>query len=159
MKTAPPKYSDLYNRVVVALDPPTLPKAYIIGIDGRDGAGKSALAAWLAWQLGYPAVFLDMFVVPESRPLTWCACDLVRVLDSRRKRPVIVEGVLILDALEQVGRKPNFLVYVEKLGNKGSYTLRNLLKSYLHRRRPKSRADYVLRWREPALALNPEAGR
>jgi putative protein kinase ArgK-like GTPase of G3E family len=43
MKTAPPKYSDLYNRVVVALDPPTLPKAYIIGIDGRDGAGKSAL--------------------------------------------------------------------------------------------------------------------
>jgi len=156
MKTAPTKYSDLYNRLVVALDPPTLPKAFIVGIDGRDGSGKSTLAAWLAWQLGYPAVFLDMFVVPDSRHLTW-RDDLMLVLDSRRDRPVIVEGVLILDALEQVGRKPNFLVYVEKLGNRGSYTLRNLLKSYLHRRRPKSRADYVLRWRAPACSVGPKA--
>lgn len=145
---APPEYSQLCARVVAALDPPALPKPFIVGIDGRDGAGKSTLASWLSWQLGYPAVFLDMFVDPHSRPLTWRACDLARVLDSRQRRPVIVEGVLILDALEQVGRNPDFLVFVEKSGNEGSCALRSLLKAYFRRRRPKDHADYVLRWKE-----------
>jgi hypothetical protein len=30
--------------------------------DGVDGGGKSSLASWLAWQLGMPAVQLDLYL-------------------------------------------------------------------------------------------------
>jgi hypothetical protein len=50
---------------VTALDPPSLPKPFLIGIDGRDGAGKISFAAG---SLGsrLPAVFPDLFVAPSN---------------------------------------------------------------------------------------------
>jgi 2-phosphoglycerate kinase len=48
----------LFEQVQERLGPNRLP--LLIAIDGADGVGKSSLASWLAWQLGAPAVYLDL---------------------------------------------------------------------------------------------------
>ena len=55
-------------------------------------------------RLGMPAVHLDLFIT-SLQPIQWLTADLKRVVDLRldRGRPVIVEGVLALDALDQIG--------------------------------------------------------
>ena len=56
---------------------------------------------------------LDLFIT-SLQPIQWLTADLKRVVDLRldRKRPVIVEGVLVLDALVHIGRKADFVVFV-----------------------------------------------
>jgi ATPase family protein associated with various cellular activities (AAA) len=84
----------------------------LIGIDGPDGVGKSSLASWLCWQLEMPSIHLDLYLVPDSKPQQWRTNDLERVIQTRidKSKPVIVEGVLLLDALDKIGRPPDLLV-------------------------------------------------
>jgi pantothenate kinase-related protein Tda10 len=101
---------ELLHRIKEALTPNRLP--LLIAIDGANGTGKSSLASWLAWQTGMPTVHLDLFLT-SLHPIQWLTSDLKRVVDRRldRKRPgpVIVEGVLVQDALDQIGRKADLL--------------------------------------------------
>ena len=60
MKKPLPGSEELLDRVLGALTPNRLP--LLIAIDGVDGGGKSSLASWLAWQLGMPAVQLDLYL-------------------------------------------------------------------------------------------------
>jgi hypothetical protein len=55
--------------------------------------------------------------------------------------PVIVEGVLVLDALDLLVRKPDFLIFVD--GN-GSHGLAGRIKDYRTRQRPRERANFEL---------------
>jgi uridine kinase len=114
----------------------------LIAIDGADGIGKSSLASWLAWQLGMPAVHLDLFLT-SLHPIQWLTADLKRAVDRRLdlKRPVIVEGVLVLDALDQIGRKADFVVHVEGVGGIG---LAEQLVEYQDVRSLPSSADFSL---------------
>ena len=86
-----PRSVELLDRVQTALTPNRLP--LLIAIDGMDAVGKSSLGSWLAWQLGMPAVHLDLFIT-SLYPIQWLTADLKRVVDLRldRGRPVIVEG-------------------------------------------------------------------
>ena len=114
----------------------------LIAIDGADGIGKSSLASWLAWQLGMPAVHLDLFLT-SLHPIQWLTADLKRAVDRRLdlKRPVIVEGVMVLDALDQIGRKADFVVHVEGVGGIG---LAEQLVEYQDVRSLPSSADFSL---------------
>jgi uridine kinase len=114
----------------------------LIAIDGADGIGKSSLASWLAWQLGMPTVHLDLFLT-SLHPIQWLTADLKRAVDRRLdlKRPVIVEGVMVLDALDQIGRKADFVVYVEGVGGIG---LAEQLVEYQDVRSLPSSADFSL---------------
>jgi 2-phosphoglycerate kinase len=96
---------ELLDRVQTALTPNRLP--FLIAIDGMDGVGKSSLGSWLAWQLGMPAVHLDLFIT-SLHPIRWLTADLKRVVDLRleRGRPVIVEGVLVLTRSIRLGVTP-----------------------------------------------------
>jgi hypothetical protein len=107
-----------------------------------DGVGKSSLGSWLAWQLGMPAVHLDLFII-SLYPIQWLTADLKRVVDLRleRGRPVIVEGVLVLDALEQIGRQADFVVFVKGVG---SLSLADQLAEYQERRSLPGSADFSL---------------
>jgi 2-phosphoglycerate kinase len=60
MKTPILRSAELLDRIKEALTPNQLP--LLIAIDGADGCGKSSLASWLAWQLGIPAVQLDLYL-------------------------------------------------------------------------------------------------
>jgi uridine kinase len=142
IKTPLPGYLDLLCKVQERLAPDCLP--LLIAIDGADGVGKSSLASWLAWQLGAAAIHLDLYLVRNSDPLRWRSDDLQRVLKTRlveQARPLVVEGILILDALSKIGRKPDFVVYVE---GEGSHFLSSRLADYRARHKPEQRAQFRL---------------
>jgi hypothetical protein len=131
---------ELLHRVKDALTPNRLP--LLIAIDGVDGVGKSSVASWLAWQLGMPTVHLDLFLT-SLHPIQWLTADLKRAVDRRLdlKRPLIVEGVLALDALDQIGRKADFVVYVKGVGSIG---LADQLVEYQEVRSLPGSADFSL---------------
>jgi hypothetical protein len=147
---APPPYLQLRTLIRAALGFPNERRALLIGIDGADGSGKSSLASWLGWQLEMPAIHLDVYIVEESDPLTWTFDNIASALDGAQKtlretkRPVIVESVLLLHALEKIGRAPDFHVFVEKAHHQPC--LEEQMGSYFKHYNPKDKADYVLEW-------------
>ena len=135
IKSPLPESVALLEKVHECLGPNRLP--LLIAIDGADGVGKSSLASWLAWQLGAPAVYLDLYVIRDSNPLRWRTDELRRIVNRRlvdHAAPLVVEGIMVLAALDAIDRKPNFLIYLEGLG------LSRRLAAYRARYKPEQRA-------------------
>lgn len=165
MKIAPLGYSELYRRVTAHIGPDRAPT--LIGFDGKGAAGKSSAATWLAWQLGIPSLHLDLYLSRpvDQGPIDWRVDDLNRCVDSRGDhRCLIIEGVLLLDALTKIqSRKLGYLVFVEneplpsphtmslesRVIDPREFALENQVERYFERANPKARADLVLSWREP----------
>src|ERR1700730_209472 len=159
---APSNYSELHERVSEALGPCRRP--ILIGFDGRDHNGKTSAANWLAWQLGMPAIHLDLFYqTSESESaISWRADALARCLKARGAKPIIVEGVLLLDALAAIDKSPDYLVFVEKmepphsrdriqdddLKDPSEFALSNQISRYFDRRSPATCANFKLVWSE-----------
>ena len=147
MKLPLPRSAKLLERVEQALTQPLKPeqrRPLLIVVDGADGCGKSHLASWLAWQLGIRAVQLDLYLI-SGTPTRWRSTELERVIALRiddRKKPMIVEGALVLDALAEIGRKPDFLVFVEGEGGGGSVT--GEIPAYRSRHKIPDRADFTI---------------
>jgi hypothetical protein len=141
MKVPIPRSDDLLSCLKEALTPDRLP--LLIAIDGADNAGKSSLASWLAWQLGMPAVQLDLYLT-SLRPIQWLTDDLARVVARRmdRDRPLIIDGVLALDALDRIGHAASFLVFVSG-GHSGS-TLAPQIAAYKLRRKLPEQANFII---------------
>jgi uridine kinase len=142
---APAAYFELRTLVRVALGFPKKRKPLLIGIDGVDGSGKSPLAAWLSWQLQMPAIYLDMYWIRDTAPQEFRHGDLARAVDARLSQgtPLIIEGILLLRVLNEIGRSPDFLVFVDKESHAGSIAE---IKPYFDRYKPQTRANYTLRW-------------
>ena len=134
-------------------------RAFLIGIDGPDGAGKSTLARYLSWQLEVPAIELDLFSIPDQGTIVHDTAMLSRILSKRlkQKRVTIVEGVRLLEVLAGQPRQPNYLIYVERHDDAGSQRLQEQLQAYREGSRPKEKADYVLKWslQDPTLVPTP----
>jgi hypothetical protein len=159
LKIAPPEYETLLTKLSAALGPDRKP--LLIGIDGREGAGKTSLSNWLAWQLGIPAIHLDLFVIQSEipAPIERRVADLDRCIKARGDRPFIVEGVLLLDALDEVGRSPDFLIFVNEqpapstrvrppdsdLIDTREFSLGNQVTAYFSRRSPADHAAFRLK--------------
>lgn len=154
-KTAPSEYDQLLATLCRAIGPDRKP--LLIGVDGREGTGKSSLSSWLAWQLGMPVIHLDLFRAP-SEAVTYRAADLGRCIQARGNRPLIVEGVLLLDALAGIGRSPDFLIFLEEqpdptrtrppdsdLVDTRELSLANQVQAYFSRRSPADLADFKLK--------------
>jgi len=141
MKKPLPGSEQLLARVKQALTPEWLP--LLIVIDGADGCGKSSLASWLAWQLGMPAVQLDLYLT-NLHPMQWLTSELARVVNHRidSNRPVIVDGVCALDVIDQIKRKADFLVFVR--GGDETSALAPQILAYQSRRRPDQLAQFTL---------------
>ena len=128
--------------------------ASLIALDGLPGAGKSRLAVKLSALLSVRSVHLDDYLVRNSLGFI----DHLNYRELRRAlslRPVIVEGVCMLDVLDRVGLRPDQLVYL-----KGPQSARHLdashplvveVRAYIERARPIDRATFVL--------VRPESGR
>jgi thymidylate kinase len=94
VKSELPGYVALLQKVQERLGPNRLP--LLIAIDGADGIGKSSLTSWLAWQLGTPAVYLDLYVIRDSDPLRWRSDELRRIINTRvveHAKPLVVEAL------------------------------------------------------------------
>ena len=140
VKSALPDSIALLRNVQERLGPNRAP--LLIAIDGDDGVGKSSLASWLAWQLGAPAIHLDLYLIRDSDPIRWRNDDLRRIVSTRlvlHAKPLFVEGILILAALAIIERKADFLVYLE---GKGGHSLSDQLAAYRARYQPDQRADF-----------------
>lgn len=107
-----------------------------------------------------PVVHLDLFLEQNEVPASIArrTADLDRCIKARGSRPIIVEGVLLLDALEEVGRSADFLIFVEEqttistrsrvdsdLVDRREFSLPNQVKAYLSRRAPADRANFKLK--------------
>ena len=89
----------------------------IIAIDGLDGAGKTTIAHFLAWQLGIAAISTDLFFSCMPNPeLKYRDNEIKKILIARNEleRVTIIEGVFILKLLERIGYQPEYLVKVQK---------------------------------------------
>lgn len=88
-------------------------RALTIAIDGRNGAGKTSVARYLAWQLGMPVLETDLWLSSTS-PVTHRIEEIREVMRARhhRDRPVIIEGVMMLRTLELLGVQPDYLIFV-----------------------------------------------
>jgi uridine kinase len=156
LKVATVEYEVLFAKLQSALGPNRKP--LLVGIDGKAGVGKTSLSNWLAWQFGMPAISLDLFVIQNTvaGPITRRIADLDRCIRARGDRPLIVEGILLLEALDEVGRVPDFLIFVEeqppargrlpddKAGTR-EFSLANQVDRYFLRRLPSDRADFSLK--------------
>jgi hypothetical protein len=104
------------------------------------------------WQFGMSAIHLDLFLVPGKGRVKWRIPDLNRTIKARLKlqRPALIEGVKLLDALESLSLKPNFLIFVgpgEQKEDEGG--LASEISEYLERQRPASVANFHLEWTPP----------
>ena len=141
MKNALPGYGELCVQIQAALGLER--RSLLIGIDGAPGWGKTSTAAWLAWQLGMPVVHLDFYTDMATRRLTTGTGEVARLIDYRlgSGKPVIVEGILLLDALDAAGRRPDFLVFIDG-EPEGKYSER--IHDYWARYDARSKADFIL---------------
>ena len=120
---------------------------FVIAVDGVDGAGKSTLTRYLAWQLGMPAIETDLFLVHGTGELDYRMDALRDVLANRldKNRPALVEGLRILQTLNDLGETADFVVWVEQEGREASLSFQRDLADYIAAFRPKERADFVFR--------------
>lgn len=142
MPMRPPEY----DRVVRELSPflHDLP-GKIIGIDGRDGSGKSTLGRFLAWYFNVTLVETDLFT-EDGQDLMYRTGEIDRIVEHRlsRPRPVIVEGLRLLQLLSGLHRSPDFLIYVKNSQFEGSHALSALIRRYEEEFGPEKRAHLVL---------------
>jgi len=121
--------------------------ASLIAIDGLPGAGKSTLAASLSALLTIRAVHLDDYLVHGSVGFT----DYLRYEDLQRallQRPVILEGVCMLDVLDRLELRPDQFVYLQApIATRSldrSHSLVREVRAYTDRSHPAERANLVL---------------
>ena len=142
MPIRPPEYDRVVNALVPVLK--ELP-GKLITIDGRDGSGKTTLGRFLAWYFNVTLVETDLFILDESGP-TYRLKEINRIITARlaEPRPVIVEGVTVMHLLAQLGRNPDFLIYVRNSEFTGSETLSGMLNCYEETHAPEKRANLIL---------------
>jgi hypothetical protein len=151
---SPPEFYDVRRMAIALLTENRLPR--IFSIDGHPGAGKSTLSGWLSWQLSMPVVHLDMFLLGNHK-IEW-SNELVSVLRKRpdEKRPVIVEGCGVDDALRSANMVADLKVFVTDLANKA--ILSGPFKRLYRAGQQKRDADHHLVWQCPELVpATPQA--
>lgn len=118
---------------------------FTVAIDGRDGAGKSTLARLLAYQLNMPAIETDLFLTPNSGDPKYRYEELDKAVASRHvlNRPVIVEGIMVLETLSRIGVSYDYLIYTHNLEAEGSVSLASTFHEYELKYSPREQANFV----------------
>jgi len=118
----------------------------IVTIDGRDGVGKTTLGRYLAWHFNVTLIETDLFLIPARDHLIHLDDQLNRIIERRitMPRPVIVEGISILQLLKRIHRAPDFAIYVKNLRHSGSRLLEPRLSAYEAAFAPATTANIVV---------------
>ena len=136
-----------YLKVVEALSPVMqgLP-GVIVTIDGRDGVGKTTLGRYLAWQFNVTLIETDLFLIPAQDYFIHLDDQVNRIIERRitSPRPVIVEGISMLQLMHRIHRVPDFAIYVTNPRHPGSKLLEQRLSAYEAAFAPTTKANIVV---------------
>ena len=141
--TIPPAYAE----VVRALTPIMhgLP-GVIVTIDGRDGVGKTTLGRYLAWHFNVTLIETDLFLIPAQDYLIYLDDQINRIIERRitLPRPVIVEGVTMLQLMKRIHRIPDFAIYVADPRQSSNEAMDRRLSEYERAFGPAATANLVI---------------
>ena len=136
-----------YLKVVEALTPIMrgLP-GVIVTIDGRDGVGKTTLGRYLAWHFNVTLIETDLFLIPAEDYLIHLDDQVNRIIERRitSPRPVIVEGISMLQLMKRINRVPTFSIYVTNRQHPGSKLLDERISAYEAAFTPSAKANIVV---------------
>lgn len=86
-----------------------------IGIDGRDGAGKSTLAQEISGALGLPCISLDCFLEEKMDGYVE-HIDYPKLKATLEKlEGYVVEGVCLLQVLGRIQLSPSASIYIKRM--------------------------------------------
>ena len=143
-----PAILSAYPRAVQALTPimRDLP-GVIVTIDGRDGAGKTTLGRYLAWRFYVTLIETDLFLIPTRDYVIHLDDQINRIIERRLSlpRPVIIEGVAVLQLMRRINRVPDFKIYVGDAKRSASRAVQRMLAAYDAEFKPEKTANLVLK--------------
>lgn len=119
--------------------------ATIIGVDGYLGVGKTSLAIGLARQTGYGCIHLDNYLEPQKGSFVK-NLNLLTLKEAINQRPLIIEGICLLEVLCRLNINSDFLVYVAGVGashKKIDKIIFDEVDKYLKIYRPTQKADVI----------------
>lgn len=98
------------------------PTAVTIAIDGIHGAGKTTVARALHQSLGGTLLSLDDFIHQNQGSfLPHLKVGALGDALTAASRPVILEGICMLAAIERLGVTPDLLIYVKRIDRYGDW--------------------------------------
>ena len=117
----------------------------IVAVDGRSGSGKSTLGRFLSWHFNSTLIELDLFL--KEGGLHHREADVKRLIEQRLglRRPVIVEGLLVMKVLRDIGLSADYLIYVTNENCPKGLGFGKELDAYDQEYRPAVVANHVLR--------------
>ena len=120
-------------------------RKYTIAVDGFPGTGKSNLARYLALELDMPSIDSDMFRIRSNEQPSYRYAELGNVIQSRHEldRPVILEGVFLLDTLSKLNLGVDYLIYVKNIEAEAGLKLKESLPEYTAKFNPEEQAQYI----------------
>ena len=137
-----------YLEVVGALTPVMrhLP-GIIVTIDGRFGVGKTTLGRYLAWHFNVSLIETDLFLIPAREHLIHLDDQINRIIERRitTPRPVIVEGISMLQLMKRINRIPDFSIYVTNPLRSGGAAMDRRLSAYEAAFSPSTIANMVVK--------------
>ena len=143
-----PAILSAYPRAVQALTPimRDLP-GVIVTIDGRDGAGKTTLGRYLAWRFNVTLIETVLFLIPTLDYVIHLDDQINRIIERRLSlpRPVIIEGVAVLQLMRRINRVPDFKIYVGDAKRSASRAVQRMLAAYDAEFKPEKTANLVLK--------------
>jgi len=134
-----------YAQAVTALEPILSRRdRKLIAIDGPPGSGKTTLARYLAWRFNVSLIETDWFLIPGRGRLVYREDEIAHVIESRRGRPTIVEGVAIRRLMARIKCPVDYTIFVTCGDLPDSPALEKDLASYESEFNPRESADIVL---------------
>ena len=153
-----------YTREPVHIDPGPMLEARIIGVDGDSGAGKSRLADEIRAVLGGGQIIradLGLDGDPDADYLGHLNMACLSNAIAIAARPIIVEGIRLLDVLDGVGVRADYMIFVRRKIVGLAFTPKarsRELDEYYRRRDPERAADLLVTTTEHwEVSARPEA--
>ena len=134
-------------------------EASVVAIDGDEGSGKTQLAAELQKNVGGDVISIDDFLIGNGMSYTkqFNANAFRACLKDKNARPLIIEGVLLLDILEREHLTADRYIFAKCIqqgqwqyeqyrsatANLPKSKLTREIAEYYRRRKPFERADVL----------------
>ena len=86
----------------------------IVSIDGLPGVGKTTFARFLSWRFNTSMIETDLYLIPNLGRYLYRYEDLEKTITQRLNRnlPIIIEGIVCLDLLEECGLRTDFHIHI-----------------------------------------------